>query len=59
MSCKCWGNIIFNIIDISIIDTGVGIEEDNLGCFDGKKWCGSGAIHYSINPSNGKVKIPQ
>jgi len=34
----------------------LGIEEENFGCFDGKKWCGSGPIHYSVNPSTGKVR---
>ena len=33
----------------------LGIEEENFGCFDGKKWCGSGPILYSVNPSTGKV----
>ena len=33
----------------------LGIGEDNDGCFDGKKWSGSGEVVVSLNPTNGKV----
>lgn len=33
----------------------LGLEEANFGCFDGKKWCGSGKVIDSVNPSTGKV----
>lgn len=32
----------------------LGISEHNHGVFDGKKWCGSGEVWTSINPSTGK-----
>jgi hypothetical protein len=31
-------------------DLGIGFE--NLGCYDGKKWCGSGKHMNSINPTS-------
>jgi hypothetical protein len=33
----------------------LGIGEENFGCYDGKNWCGSGNVYYSVNPTTGKV----
>ena len=33
----------------------LGIGEENLGCYDGKKWSGTGETLISYNPTNGKV----
>jgi aldehyde dehydrogenase family 7 protein A1 len=33
----------------------LGIEEENHGCYDGKKWSGSGDIISALNPTTGKV----
>lgn len=33
----------------------LGIEEENHGCYDGKKWSGSGDVTVSMNPTNGRV----
>jgi hypothetical protein len=35
----------------------LGLEKENLGCFNGKKWVGSGSYISSVNPSSGKVNI--
>jgi aldehyde dehydrogenase family 7 member A1 len=32
----------------------IGIEQDNLGCYNGHKWCGSGKSLFSVSPSTGK-----
>ena len=32
----------------------LGLKEDNLGCFDGKKWRGNGASHTAMNPATGE-----
>jgi len=32
----------------------LGIEQENLGCYNGKEWVGSGKYMYSVNPSTGK-----
>jgi aldehyde dehydrogenase family 7 protein A1 len=32
----------------------LGLEKDNLGCYNGKEWCGSGKFMYSVNPTTGK-----
>jgi aldehyde dehydrogenase family 7 protein A1 len=32
----------------------IGLSEDNLGCYNGKKWTGSGETKYSLNPTTGK-----
>lgn len=32
----------------------MGIEKENLGCFNGKEWCGSGDYATSVNPATGK-----
>jgi hypothetical protein len=34
----------------------LGIEEDNHGCYDGKKWSGTGETIIALNPTTGKVK---
>lgn len=31
------------------------LEEENLGCYNGKNWTGSGKFMTSVNPSNNKV----
>ena len=33
----------------------IGIDRENLGCYNGKTWSGNGANVSSINPSTGKV----
>jgi aldehyde dehydrogenase family 7 protein A1 len=33
----------------------LGIEKENLGVFNGKKWTGNGARMASVNPGTGKV----
>eukprot|EP01027_Heterolobosea_sp_BB2_P025709 GEZU01039464.1.p1 GENE.GEZU01039464.1~~GEZU01039464.1.p1 ORF type:complete len:513 (-),score=204.74 GEZU01039464.1:69-1607(-) len=32
----------------------LGLSEDNLGCYTGSRWCGSGESITSYNPSTGK-----
>jgi aldehyde dehydrogenase family 7 protein A1 len=32
----------------------LGIEKENLGCYNGKQWCGSGKFMTAVNPSTGK-----
>jgi len=32
----------------------IGIDKDNLGCYNGKSWCGSGKYLTSVNPTTGK-----
>lgn len=32
----------------------LGIEEHNLGCWDGKEWRGNGNKHTALNPSTGE-----
>jgi hypothetical protein len=32
----------------------LGIEEHNLGCWDGKEWRGNGNLHTALNPSTGE-----
>jgi aldehyde dehydrogenase family 7 protein A1 len=32
----------------------LGLQKDNLGCYNGKEWCGSGKYLYSVNPATGK-----
>jgi aldehyde dehydrogenase family 7 protein A1 len=32
----------------------LGIEKENLGCFNGKSWCGSGKYMHAVNPTTGK-----
>lgn len=32
----------------------LGLEKDNLGCFNGKTWCGSGKYFNAVNPTTGK-----
>ncbi len=32
----------------------IGIEQDNLGCFNGYEWCGSGKYTYSVSPATGR-----
>ncbi|EGR30325.1 hypothetical protein IMG5_134990 [Ichthyophthirius multifiliis] len=33
----------------------LGLEEKMGGCFDGEKWCGSGELFQSINPSTNEI----
>lgn len=33
----------------------LGLQDDNLGCFDGKKWCGSGVEHTAMNPTTNEA----
>jgi aldehyde dehydrogenase family 7 protein A1 len=35
----------------------LGLEEDNHGCYDGKKWSGNGETILALNPTSGKVYI--
>jgi len=32
----------------------LGLKEDNLGCWNGKSWCGSGLTHTAVNPATGE-----
>lgn len=32
----------------------LGITEENLGCYYGGKWTGSGPVYTSVNPTTGK-----
>lgn len=32
----------------------LGIQEENQGCYDGKKWCGNGKTLTSVNPATNK-----
>ena len=32
----------------------LGLEKDNLGCYNGKDWCGSGKYMFAVNPATGK-----
>lgn len=33
----------------------LGLQEDNLGCWNGKEWIGNGATHTAINPATGEA----
>lgn len=33
----------------------LGLKEHNEGCFDGKRWRGSGPLHSAVNPSTGET----
>ena len=33
----------------------LGIEDHNLGCWDGKQWRGNGNSHTALNPSTGEA----
>jgi len=33
----------------------LGLEKENMGCWDGKKWRGSGNVLTSYNPTNGEA----
>jgi aldehyde dehydrogenase family 7 protein A1 len=33
----------------------LGIEKENLGCYNGEKWVGDGDILKCVNPHNNKV----
>lgn len=32
----------------------LGLKEDNLGCWTGKKWVGNGGMHTAVNPATGE-----
>jgi hypothetical protein len=32
----------------------LGLEEENLGCWNGKEWVGDGSTHTSMNPATGE-----
>jgi aldehyde dehydrogenase family 7 protein A1 len=32
----------------------IGLSEDNLGCYTGKRWTGNGETKYAMNPTTGK-----
>ena len=32
----------------------LGLEEENMGCWNGKEWVGNGDMYTSMNPSTGE-----